>query len=190
VSPAETEPDRSGEKAFSTLLARAQAGESAACRVLVEAHQSRVFAQLRGMLRPVGRAGVVEDLAQETLLRAFRSLSRFSGSSRQFRAWLLTIATRLALNELRRRGPCEELDTVAEHREAPAGRGSQLIGRGLEAAVRDLPDAYRAAFLLRELHGLDYSEIADALDIDVGTVKSRLFRARSRLRSALAKGSP
>jgi len=177
------------------ILARAKSGDPAACRAIVAAHQGRVFAQLGGMLRPVGRGAWVEDLAQETFLRAFRALPRFEGPSGNLRAWLLTIATRVALNELRRRpSTFEELDTVAEHRidaeqpssSVPPGR---MIGRGLEAAVRDLPDVYRAAFLLRELHGLEYAEIASALEVDLGTVKSRLSRARARLRAALLEVS-
>lgn len=174
------------------LLRRAQAGDAAACRALVVAHQSRIFAQLRGMLRPVGREAMVEDLAQETFLRAFRALPRFEGSASKIRPWLLTIATRVALNELRRRpGPTtgvEELDTIEERCEGERGHPAQtsrVIGRGLEAAVRELPDVYRAAFLLRELHGMEYADIAQTLDIDIGTVKSRLSRARARLRAAL-----
>jgi RNA polymerase sigma-70 factor (ECF subfamily) len=159
---------------------------------LVKAHQGAVFGQLRGMLNPVGRGAMVEDLAQETFLRAFRALPRFEGEVSRLRPWLLTIATRLALNELqRRRVASTDVDTVCEHW-AAGGHGdpdrqAHLVGRAVQRAIADLPDAFRAAFLLREVHGLDYAEIAAVLRIDVGTVKSRMSRARARLRSALAE---
>lgn len=173
------------------VLLRAQQGDAAACRALVLRHQRRVLGQLRAMLAPVGRAGMVEDLAQETFLRAFRALHRFRGDGRaSLGTWLVTIATRVALNELRRRPPWTEcLDTVTES----VGGGEAAVverhasAQAIERAVADLSAAYRGAFLLRELHGLDYGEIADVLEIDVGTVKSRLSRARAKLRHALAE---
>jgi RNA polymerase sigma-70 factor, ECF subfamily len=174
------------------LLARAKAGDASACRALVQRHQKRVFAQLRGLLRPSGREAWVEDLAQETFLRAFRGLHRFEGDvDRALGAWLVTIATRVGLNELRRKAPrLQALDTIEETlstgRADPSMHG-RLIGRGIDEAVRELPPNYRAAFLLRELHGFEYAEIARVLEIDLGTVKSRLSRARSRLREALAR---
>jgi len=179
------------------VVLRAQQGDAAACRALVLAHQRRVLGQLRAMLAPVGRAGLVEDLAQETFLRAFRALPRFRGDGRASLAtWLVTIATRVALNELRRRPPhIEPIDTVTESvRTGDAARASESAvierhasAQAIERAIADLSPAYRGAFLLRELHGLDYGEIAEVLEIDVGTVKSRLSRARARLRQALAE---
>src|SRR5689334_16017383 len=88
----------------SALVAAAVGGDRSACRTLVRRYERAVFAQLRGVLLPSGRATVVEDLAQETFLRAFRALPRYTSDGRaKFSTWLLTIATRLALNELRRR---------------------------------------------------------------------------------------
>lgn len=184
--------DRSEPREVQDLvLLRAQRGDAAACRALVLRHQRRVLGQLRAMLVPAGRGGLVEDLAQETFLRAFRALPRFRGDGRASLAtWLVTIATRVALNELRRRPPMLEcLDTVTESvRTGEAAVAERhASGRAIEQAVADLPPAYRGAFLLRELHGLDYGEIAEVLEIDVGTVKSRLSRARAKLRQALAE---
>ena len=168
-------------------LLRAKSGDPAACRAIVQAHQRAVFAQIRGMLAPVGMAAAVEDLAQDTFLRAFRALHRFEGSPVRLRPWLVTIATRVALNALRRQRPrVEDFDTVADRVPAGSGDPNRVVGRGIASAIGELPDTFRAAFLLRELHGLDYAEIAAALDIDLGTVKSRLSRARSRLRAVLS----
>lgn len=171
------------------LLERARRREPSACRALVVRHQGLVLGQLRGILLPAAKASAVEDLAQETFLRAFRALDRFEGGPRRFRAWLLTIATRAALKELARKRPrLVPLDTVEEPRSQRRGHPEvhgRLVGRGLEQALAELPAPFRAAFLLKELHGLRCREIASILEVDVGTVKSRLSRARARLRLLL-----
>jgi RNA polymerase sigma-70 factor (ECF subfamily) len=78
------------------------------------------------------------------------------------------------------------LDTVEESLGTTSrGQPVTAIGRAIERAIRDLPAVYRGAFLLRELHGLDYAEIAELCEVDLGTVKSRLSRARAKLRHAL-----
>lgn len=168
------------------VLDQARLGRPEACRQLVDHFQGLVFAQLRGMLLPAGREAAVEDLAQETFLRAFRALDRFEGPTSGLRPWLATIATRVALNELRRRRPkMEVVDPSHETIPAQSGDPRRVVGRGVMAAIAELPDAFRAAFLLRELHGMDYAEISEVLQCDLGTVKSRLSRARARLRQAL-----
>jgi RNA polymerase sigma-70 factor (ECF subfamily) len=175
------------------LVAAAAKGEPAACRALVRRYERAVFSQLRGVLLPSGRTSLVEDLAQETFLRAFRALPRYIGDGRaKFSTWLLTIATRLALNELRRRqGLLFDFDTM-DAQPAMQGdprRDAPMVGRGVEAAVMSLSPPLRAAFLLRELHGFEYADIASALECDLGTVKSRLSRARARLREILGDAS-
>lgn len=182
--------DRAQELA---LVEAARAGDPVAARGLVRRYERAVFAQLRGVLAPAGRGALVEDLAQETFLRAFRALPRYIGDGRaKFSTWLLTIATRLALNELRRRSGREAaLDTVDEWIsdgvDATARTG--LIGRKVVTAVGRLSAPLRAAFLLREIQGFEYAEIAEALEVDLGTVKSRLSRARAQLRAEIGEES-
>ncbi len=169
-------------------LRRAQRGEPAACRALVERYQRPVFALLHRMMGR--RRDRVEDLAQETFLSVFRSLGQFAplGPAR-LSSWILTIASRRAIDELRRGGePPGALDSellVSPARADDRARRRDL-GRRVERAIGELAPEYRAAFLLREMHGLEYAEIARALSIDLGTVKSRLARARAALRAALA----
>jgi RNA polymerase sigma-70 factor (ECF subfamily) len=169
-------------------LVRAQRGEDPACRMLVETYQRPVFALLFRVLGPA-RAFLVEDLAQETFLRAFRALAAFdrAGPAR-LSTWILTIATRLALDELRRR-PVEPsaLPPPAPPPRADEAAERRSVGDAIARAVGALQPEYRAAFVLREMHELSYEEIAGALAIDVGTVKSRLSRARAALREALAE---
>lgn len=166
-------------------LARAQRGEEVAWRALVERYQRPVFALLSRMLSPVARRDLVEDLAQETFLRAFRALPTFDRAAPgRLSSWLLTIATRLALDELRqRRAPQEPLQPV--HFQMAASGPDRHLTAILTRAVEALSPDHRAVILLREVHGLDYDEIAAALAISVGTVRSRLSRARAQLRTAL-----
>ncbi len=170
-------------------LRRAQRGEPAACRALVERYQRPVFALLHRMMG-AARRDRVEDLAQETFLSVFRSLGQFAplGPAR-LSSWILTIATRRAIDELRR--SIEATAELAEERLVSPARADDRtrrrdLGQRVERAVGELPPDFRAAFLLREFFGLEYAEIARALSIDLGTVKSRLARARAALRAALA----
>jgi RNA polymerase sigma-70 factor (ECF subfamily) len=172
-------------------LKRAQRGESAAFRKLVELYERPVFALLSRMLGPRGRRHRVEDLAQETFLRVYRALPGWvpDGPAR-LSSWILTIATRLALDELGKASARDlPLDAAKKlpardtsDREAERRSTGEAIGR----AVATLEPSFQAVFLLRELHELEYEEIARALEIDVGTVKSRLHRARAALRQVLA----
>ena len=167
-------------------LARARRGDERACRALVTTYERRVFARVGRML---GRGAAVEDAAQETFLRVFRALPGFepNGPAR-LSTWILTIAARVSLDEIARRRPSEPLSpelpsTVRTDEKAEA----RALGRVVERAVAALPPPLRAVFLLREYHELEYDEIARALAIDLGTVKSRLSRARQALRAALAE---
>jgi RNA polymerase sigma-70 factor (ECF subfamily) len=172
-------------------LRRAQRGDDRACRELVRAYERRVFALLG---RLVGRSPQLEDLAQETFLRVFRALPAWSPSGpARLSTWILTIATRLALDHLRQSRPANAVASAdlpgrsgdLLGRSADQELEARALGRAIERAVAELAPEFRAAFLLREYHGLDYDEIARALDVDLGTVKSRLSRARAALREAL-----
>jgi RNA polymerase sigma-70 factor (ECF subfamily) len=189
-------------------LARAKRGDKLAFRQLVLAYQRPVFALLSRMLVQCGRQSLVEDLAQETFVRVYRALGTFGDDGRfNLSGWILTIAARLAVDELRRRqvgfdpASTDSLDQPGrgrdgEHqagpsRELPAvDRADEALERhslraALERAVAGLSPDQRAVFLLREVHELPYEEIAEALEVDLGTVKSRLSRARACLRAAL-----
>lgn len=171
------------------VLQRAKAGEEAACRAFLARYRTMVGALLHRMLSTAGLQSLVEDLAQETFLRAFRALPRFDpeGPAR-LSTWLLRIAARLAINELKRRRPRvvpTQPDALAGSRSADFEHRRKRLAEAIQRAVAELPPEFRAAFLLREYHGREYAEIAMMLGIEVGTVKSRLGRARARLREAL-----
>lgn len=169
-------------------LRGAVAGDDAAARALVELYQTRVFALVSRMLAGRGRA-TVEDIAQDTFLAVFRQLGSFDPrGTAKLSTWILTIAARRSIDELRRqrptllRDPEGTADATADERAL-----RRELSAAIEAALRDLSPELRAAFLLREYHGLEYAEIARALAIDLGTVKSRLSRARAALREKLVE---
>jgi RNA polymerase sigma-70 factor (ECF subfamily) len=143
------------------------------------------------MLGGSANPALVEDLTQETFLRVFKSLAGFtSDGTARLSTWILTIATRLALNEQRnqRRAIVAIVPATSEpiadaRTDETAHR--QALGEILEREIAKLAPDHRAVFLLREYHELDYAEIARVLEIQIGTVQSRLSRARAALRLAL-----
>jgi len=177
-------------------LARAQQGDAAAFQVLVETYQDAVFALVRRFFGRDAQRAVVEDVAQDSFLGVYRSLPRFRADGEaRLSTWILTIAARTALKE--RRGgtrPTVSVDELSDVLPSAPTSSLGLDHRGfveaLGRALAALAPPYRAAFLLREYHGLEYQEIAGALEIDVGTVKSRLSRARSQLREELKEFAP
>ena len=187
-------PARFGELDDVTL-GRAQRGDAPAFRALVELYQDRIFALLWRFLGRRTSQATVEDLAQTTFLAAFRALPRFRpvGPAR-LSTWLLAIATRTALKARRDERPSAADEAVAElvSPEPAAGHlvDQRAFAEAVARAVDALAPAYRAAFILRTYHELGHAEIATALEIEIGTVKSRLARAREVLRDRLKEYAP
>ena len=136
-----------------------------------------------------------EDLVQETMIRAFGAIDRFDG--RHPRAWLLTILRRTHLNMHRRQRPSTVGDWEVLHHARPAFGGAhapsaedRALAEDLDPALRTamaaLDERFRAAVVLVDVHDLSYADAAAVLDVPVGTIMSRLSRARTRLRAALA----
>ncbi len=186
------EPRTSGRVKATELDAatfrRCQGGDRMAFRAFVVRYERLVFALLSRMM---GRGPHVEDLAQEVFLRAYRALPGFDlEGTAKISTWLLTIATRLALDAKKKRVlPLVELDADV-HGEQPDTPESNLsrqeLGRAIERAADTLTDDHRAAFVLAEYHGMGSQEIAEVLEIPEATAKTRLFRARQRMREVLA----
>jgi RNA polymerase sigma-70 factor, ECF subfamily len=173
------------------LVERVQAGDKAAFNLLVLKYQHRV---LKLVSRFVNDAAEAEDVAQEAFLKAYRALASFRGDS-AFYTWLYRIAINTAKNALvsSRRRPVEfdldlqdpeQYDRQAKLKEADTPEGVLLteeIRTVVERAMEQLPEDLRTAIVLRELEGLSYEEIAEAMDCPVGTVRSRIFRAREAI---------
>ena len=169
------------------VLARCKAGDPVAFRAFVGRYERMVFALLSRML---GRGPHVEDLAQEVFLRAFRALPSFDlDRDAKPSTWLLTIATRAALDTKKRAVVATvPLDNAAHAASAATPETEQRrseLRASLARAVAELPDDQRAAFVLAEFHGQTMAEIAEILGVPENTVKTRLFRARTKLQDAL-----
>ena len=176
----------------SAVVAAYLAGDLRAFDELVERYQRRL---LNFVYRTIGDRERGEDLVQEVFIRVHRHLHRFD-QSRKFSTWIYTIASNLAKNELRNRSrnPLVLFQTIkknwdADHRplqfEDVSSKPDDLFRKRelkevVDWAVAQLPEHHRMVFVLRELEGKSYEEIADITDCNLGTVKSRLNRARAR----------
>ncbi|MDG2250777.1 MAG: RNA polymerase sigma factor RpoE [Pseudohongiellaceae bacterium] len=173
------------------LVDRVLAGDKNAFNMLVLRYQHRVAALVG---RFVHDAQEAEDVCQEAFIKAYRALPLFRGDS-AFYTWLYRIAVNTAKNHLvsrNRRPPASDLDvdeaevseigTVLREIENPEGSlATEKLKQAINAAVEDLPEDLRTAFTLREFSGLSYEDITEVMDCPVGTVRSRIFRAREAI---------
>lgn len=170
------------------LLTRAQSGERNAFSELVRLHAPGV---LNVVYRMCGDQQIAEDAAQETFIQAWLHLSSYRPQT-GLRNWLYRIAVNAATDMLRREKRILSIAVddfhLADPQPGPEALFSQEeLAASVQQAVSSLPEASRAVLVLREYEGLSYQEIAEALDIPVGTVMSRLNYARSLLRGRLEK---
>jgi RNA polymerase sigma-70 factor (ECF subfamily) len=180
------EPQAAPGELDAATLAAARRGEPLALRRFVVRYERVVFAFLS---RTLGAGPHVEDLAQEVFLRAIRALPRFEPRpSARLSTWLLKIAVRLAQDERRRRPPrfepLGEHDGAEERTPEHEHEARELV-RVLERAAASLPTEQRVVLVLAQFHGLGLEEIGELVDAPVATVKTRLFRARERMRALL-----
>ena len=184
------------------LVQRAQRGDLRAFDLLVLKYQGRISALVS---RYISEPGEVEDVTQEAFIKAFRALERFRGDS-AFYTWLYRIAVNAAKNHLVAKGRRPRSDAWIEEAEAfdefglssdtgspeAVAMGDELVSV-VDVAMQALPEELRAALTLRELEGLSYGDIAEVLGCPVGTVRSRIFRAREaideRVRAQIGGGS-
>ena len=173
------------------LVRRVQRGDSAAFDLLVRKYQHRIVGLIG---RYVADWSECQDVAQETFLRAYRALGNFRGDA-QFYTWLHRIAVNTAKNHLvasNRRPPTDDIDVDDAEQFASGMRlrdndtpERELMRQQLEQtvmrAVQSLPEELRVAITLREVDGLSYDEIAKRMDCPIGTVRSRIFRAREAI---------
>ncbi len=184
-----------------SLVRETLEGNQLSFQLLVERYQDRMF----GLARHYTQSAVeIEDIVQDTFLKAFRRLESFQHQS-SFSTWLHRIAVNTALDFLKRAGrnPVQTVeDPELTTGDAPTAPGSPRINgpaSNLEreevaevtrVTLEELPEIFRTALILREFEGMAYQEMADVLGISIGTVESRLFRARARFRDALARLYP
>ena len=185
-----------------SLIARGQQGDRAAFNALVEKYQGAAYALA---LRMLGDPDTASDVTQEAFFSAYRALGSFHGAS--FRAWLLRIVANGCYDVFRARGrqPVTSLEALLEHDDASssdahlpgamvdpswnpeeAALRSETI-RAIEAALLQLPPDQRLAVVLCDIQGMAYEEVARIMETPLGTVKSRIARARAQLRALLTR---
>lgn len=174
------------------LIRQTLAGESTAFESLIGKYQNRLFHSMTQVLRNSTDA---EDIVQDAFVKAFTKLSTFRGGS-QFYTWLYRIAHNAAISQIRKRKPTESIDgcdgvianQLAGEEVAPSQRlEQQEQHQQLSDALDCLKEEQRSVLVLREIEGLDYDAIAEILDVPVGTVRSRLHRARTQLKEELER---
>lgn len=194
MSSAQPRSGAESDPALDNLVQRAQRGELPAFNAIVLRYQDHVYSLV---LRMLTHREAAEDVTQEAFVSAWQHIDTFRGGS--FRSWLFTIAANRARDELRKglRRPTTSLDAArddpdradidpAEPGPSPEGVAEQGEMRAaLEVALAGLPPDWREVIIMSDIHGMDYAEIAAATGGALGTVKSRLSRARSRLREVI-----
>jgi RNA polymerase sigma-70 factor (ECF subfamily) len=175
------------------LIKDAQKGNVQAYNTLVLTYQDDVYhVALRIMVDP----GLAADMTQDAFIRAYKNLRRFKDGN--FKAWLMRIVTNRCYDELRKhkRRPQVSIDEMTEENESYAPlrddgqspeeeRESSEMMAAIQSCLESLPDEQRIAAILCDVEGYDYNEIAKIMDVSLGTVKSRMSRARSKLRDCL-----
>lgn len=178
------------------LVERVQRGDKRAFELLVSKYQRKIFRLLSRLIRD---SAEVEDVAQEAFIKAYRALPNFRGDS-AFYTWLYRIAINTAKNWLVAQGRRAPTSTEAEIEDAEnyesavglrevatpeAMLASREVGDAVNRAIERLPEDLRTAIVLREIEGLSYEEIADSMNCPIGTVRSRIFRAREAIAAEL-----
>jgi RNA polymerase sigma-70 factor (ECF subfamily) len=178
-----------------TLVERVQQGDKSAFDVLVLKYQSKIIQLVNRYVHDPDEA---MDVAQEAFIKAYRAIGRFRGDS-AFYTWIYRIAINTAKNHLvasGRRPPTGDIDAQdAEQYEGATGLREYATPEGMilkdeiektvASAIDELPDDLKTAITLRELEGLSYEEIAQAMECPIGTVRSRIFRARDAIDTKL-----
>jgi len=178
------------------LLKRAQQGDSRAFDLLVLRYQHRIMAVIS---RFISDRDEVQDVTQDAFVRAWRAMPKFRGDS-QFYTWMYRIAVNTAKNHLvakKRRPPSIDVDVddavgfddaegLRDIENPENAMSGEQMAEAVHTAMMALPEDLRTAVTLREFDGLSYEEIAEVMDSPVGTVRSRIFRAREHISTAIA----
>ncbi len=186
-------PDRLSSASDNDLAHASAAGDRRALEILLERHFDYVHAVCR---RVTGHSEDALDATQEALISVSRRISSFDGRS-LFTTWLYRVATNAALDEVRRRkrrptpsDPSIDRGPVPTDAIVSSPESAVTARIDVDAALARIPEEYRTAVVLRDLADLDYAEIAEALDIPIGTVRSRIARGRQALAAILGNSTP
>lgn len=201
ASKPEEAPNGASVKGDHDLVQRVQTGDSSAFRALFDKYHRRAFAVAMGVVKNEDDA---LDAVQEAFVKVHKNIHTFEGSS-SFYTWLYRIVMNVSIDHVRRNRRQKNLDfdeRVLHEESDVAGDGALVpsmtnanpgkaalrreLGGAIHAALQELPEHHRAVIVLREIEGMSYEEMAEALEVPKGTVMSRLFHARKKMQTALA----
>jgi RNA polymerase sigma-70 factor (ECF subfamily) len=201
ASKSEEASDGSCAEGDDDLVQRIQAGDSGAFRALFDKYHRRAFAVAMGVVKNEQDA---LDAVQEAFVKVHKNIHKFEGSS-SFYTWLYRIVMNVSIDHVRKSSRRKSVDfdeRSAQQQHDLAGHGApgpglananpgkaalqRELGEAILAALQELPDHHRAVIVLREIEGMSYEEMAQALDVPKGTVMSRLFHARKKMQASLA----
>jgi RNA polymerase sigma-70 factor (ECF subfamily) len=174
------------------LIHQAVSGDADAFGQLVRTYQDRLFTSIGHL---IGDASLAEDVVQDAFVQAYVKLDTFQGKS-SFYTWLYRIAFHIAINHRRQQKPAVSVEQnsetlgqmQADHSDCPSDQlERQERTELIQQALTTLSDDYRAVLVLREIEGCDYQTIASITNVSVGTVRSRLYRARALMREAIVR---
>ena len=170
------------------LIQRAKRGDSAAFEALMQANAPFVY---NVALRTLNNSAEAEDLTQEAFVRAWKALPKYRADA-QFRTWLYRIVTNLCYTrlpklktELGALDPDEDIDLPDGQQRVERQMLNSELSQHLVGAIEQLPESYRLLITMRHIQGMSYAEIAKAINMPLGTVKTGIFRARRELRTIL-----
>ena len=184
------------KQADADLVARVQQGDKRAFDLLVLKYQRKIMRLLSRMLRDQSE---IEDVMQETFIKAYRAIPQFRGES-AFYTWLYRIAINTARNWMASQGrrpsspninqsedgeTFDEIDNLTDNNTPESILASQEVAASVNESIQQLPAELRMAIVLREIEGLSYEEIAQSMNCPIGTVRSRIFRAREAIAAKL-----
>jgi RNA polymerase sigma-70 factor (ECF subfamily) len=180
------------------LMARCKNGDMTAFDQIVRRHKTPL---VNFIYRFIGDPDTAEDLAQETFIRIYKNVKRYRANVASFRTWMYRIAANLCKNELRNRNRrlrmlvnpaigAQDSDPIEDLSDTTAGPDDQLeekeLQKALAQAISSLPEKLRTSLILRDIEGMTYEEIAQTIKRPVGTVKSRINRARLMLKDKMS----
>jgi len=197
-SPTKPEPRDSNAERDQALVLAAQSGDREAFRGLYEVYHRRAFAVALGVVKNPEDA---TDIVQEAFVKVHKHLASFQGTS-SFYTWLYRIVMNLAIDHIRRSKKSRQVDYqdgVAREEDDATGLSPSIgtanprkavlqreLSDAIQAALDELPEYHRAVIVLREIEGLSYEEMSEALEVPKGTIMSRLFHARRKMQQALS----
>lgn len=201
ASKSEEASDGSSAEGDDDLVQRVQAGDSGAFRALFDKYHRRAFAVAMGVVKNEQDA---LDAVQEAFVKVHKNIHKFEGSS-SFYTWLYRIVMNVSIDHVRKSSRRKSVDfdeRSAHQQDDLAGDGAlaptlphanpgkaalqRELGEAIQAALEELPEHHRAVIVLREIEGMSYEEMAEALEVPKGTVMSRLFHARKKMQASLA----